>query len=165
MPFVKTVKIDGEPIYIFNSALYLFESSKGVSLVLDIIVTEVTVKRYRNEEALIVDIELEDGRLFNLLMYLKVFQGGLPQLHLYCGIDDLDEYPGIDLVNENDSWFPNIEDGITLEDIRKVEMPDEDVSLKLRLPIDQVEWLKSMKKRELSELFKEWIYDQWKIRR
>jgi hypothetical protein len=38
---IKSVKIDGEGIYIFNSALYIFESSTGFTLELDMIVTEV----------------------------------------------------------------------------------------------------------------------------
>jgi hypothetical protein len=65
-------------------------------------------------------------------------------------------------VNENDSWFPNIEDGITIEEIRKVEMHNQEVRLKFNLPIDQVEWLKTQKKGRLNEIFQAFIYDYWK---
>jgi len=36
-----------------------------------------------------------------------------------------------------------------------VEMPNEKITLKLNLPISQVEWLKDQKNKELNELFKE----------
>ncbi len=74
----------------------------------------------------------------------------------------LNEYEDLDKFHENDSSFPNIEEGITLNEIREVEMPYEDVRLKLKLPIDQVEWMKTHKNKELNEMFKEFIYDYWK---
>ncbi len=162
MVVIKSVKIDGDCIHIFKSAIYVFESSSGFTLELDMIVSEVVVKKYKKEENLIIEIELDDGRVFNSIMHVKALPGGLPQLNLFCELDDIQEYEEFDHVSENDSWFPNIEEGITLEEIRKVEMPDEEVSLKLKLPIDQVEWLKNQKKRDLSEIFKEFIYDYWK---
>jgi hypothetical protein len=162
MVVVKSVKIDGESLHVFKSSIYIFESSSGFTLELDMIVSEVAVKKYRNEETLILEIELEDGRIINSIMYLKILPGGLPQLNLFCELDDVQEYEDFEKINENDAWFPNIEKGITLEEIRKVEMPNEDVSLKLKLPIDQAEWLKNQKKRNLNEIFKELIYDYWK---
>lgn len=162
MVAVKSVNIDGENIHIFKSSIYIFESSLGFTLELDLIVSEVTVKKYKKEENLIIDIELEDGRIINSIMHVKILSGGLPQLNLFCELDDIQGYEDFDKVNENDSWFPNMEDGITLAEIRKVEMPIEDVSLKLKLPIDQVEWLKNQKKGTLNEIFTEFIYDFWK---
>ncbi|WHY75399.1 hypothetical protein QNH20_14720 [Neobacillus sp. WH10] len=159
---IKTIKIDGESIHIFKSAIYIFESSSGITLELDLIVTEVAVKKYKNEENLFIDIELEDGRIINSIMYVKILSGGLPQLNLFCELDDINGYEDFDKVNENDSWFPNIEDGITLAEIRKVEMPIEEINLKLKLPIDQVEWLKSQKKGQLNRVFQEFIYEYWK---
>jgi hypothetical protein len=159
---VKSVKIDGELIHVFNSAIYIFEASTGFTLELGLIVSEVAVKKYRNEDNLIIEIELEDGRIINSIMFVKSLQGGLPQLNLFCDLDDIHEYEDFDLVNENDSSFPNIEDGITLEEIRKVEMPIEDISLKLKLPIDQVEWLKKQKKKDLNEMMTELINSKWK---
>ncbi|MGG1401495.1 hypothetical protein ABE288_27280 [Bacillus salipaludis] len=156
---VKSVKVDGEGIHVFNSAIYIFESSAGITLELDLIVSEVVVKKYKKEETLIIEIELENGRILHSIMHVKSLSGGLPQLNLFCELDDMDEYGDFHRVNENDSWFPNIEEGITIEEIRRVEMPDEDINLKLRLPIDQVEWLKAQKKASLNELFKEFIYD------
>lgn len=158
---VKTVKIDGEEIHIFNSAVYILESSLGYTLDLDIIVSEVAAKKYRNEENLIVEMELEDSRMLTFYMNLKSLSGGLPQLNLFCEISDASEYSGFQIVNENDLSFPNIEAGITLDEIRKYEMPNEKVTLKLTLPIDQVEWLKKKKSKELSEIFKEVIYEYW----
>lgn len=158
---VKAVKIDGEDIHIFNSAFYILESSSGFTLDLDIIVSEVVVKKYRNEENLIVEIELQDGRIITSYMNLKSLSGGLPQLNLFCEIGDISEYNDFQIVNENDLSFPNIEEGITLEEIRKYEMPNEKVTLKLTLPIDQVEWLEKQKSKDLSKTFKEVIYDYW----
>ncbi|WP_251552030.1 hypothetical protein [Neobacillus muris] len=162
MARVKSVKIDGESIHVFNSAIYIFESSSGFTLEMDLIVSEVTVNKYKAIDNLILEIELEDGRIYNSIMHMKMLAGGLPQLNLYCEIDNLQEYEGFDRVNENDSWFPAIEQGITLEDIRKVEMPDEEIRLKIKLPIDQAEWLKNQKKSTLNTLFKDWIYQHWK---
>jgi len=159
---IKTIKIDGESIHVFKSAIYIFESSSGITLELDLIVTEVAVKKYKKEENLIIDIEMENGRIINSIMHVKILSGGLPQLNLFCELDDINGYEDFDKVNENDLWFPNIEEGITIEEIRKVEMPIEDVSLKLKLPIDQVEWLKNQKKGTLNEIFQEFIYDFWK---
>lgn len=159
MVVVKSVTIDGESIHVFRNAVYIFESSSGFTLEVDLIVSEVVVKKYKNVDNLIVEIELEDGRIINSIMHVKILSGGLPQLNLFCEIDDPQEYEDFNRVNENDSWFPNIEDGITIEEIRKVEMPNEDVSIKLNLPIDQVEWLKRQKKKTVNEIFQEMIYE------
>jgi len=164
MAVVKSVRIDGEIIHVFKSAIYVFEASSGYTLELDLIVSEVVLKKYKKEDNLIIGIELEDERVLNTIMHVKILAGGLPQLHLFCEIDDPDDYYFLDRVNENDSWFPNIEEGIAIEEIRKVEMPDEDIKLKLILPIDQVEWLKNQKKARLNELFKDFIYNHWKKR-
>lgn len=163
MTKIISVKIDGESIYFFNSALYIFESGTGFTLELDMIVTEVVVNRYRNEENLIVEIELEDGRIISSIMNLKVFAGGLPQLNLYCELDEgeLDNYRDLDRVHESDITFPNIEEGITLAEIRKVEMPNKKVKLNLTLPIDQVEWLEKKKAKDINEMVKELFYDYW----
>ncbi|MEH7097155.1 hypothetical protein [Neobacillus vireti] len=162
MAEVKSVKIDGEIIHIFKSAIYVFEASSGFTLELDLIVSEVVVNKYKKEDHLIIEIELEDGRIIHSIMNVKVLAGGLPQLNLFCELDDADDYYFLDQVNENDSWFSNLEEGITIEEIRKVEMPDETINLKLKLPIDQVEWLKNQKKAQLNEMFKEFIYYHWK---
>lgn len=159
---VKAVKIDGENIHIFNSTIYIFESNSAYTLELDIIVSEVVVKKYKQEESLIVEIELQDGRIIDSYMYIKSLTGGLPQLNLFCELNDIEDYQGIYIVNENDLSFPNIEEGITLEEIRKYEMPDEKITLKLNLPIDQTEWIKKQKNKDLAEIFKEAIYDYWR---
>ncbi|WML43907.1 hypothetical protein [Neobacillus sp. PS3-40] len=158
---IKSVKIDGESLHVFKSAIYILVASSGFTLELGMIVSEVVVKKYRKVENLIIEIELEDGRIINSIMHLKIFSGGLPQLNLFCELDDIQDYEDFDKLNENDSWFPNIEDGITLEEIRRVEMPNEEISLKLNLPIDQAEWLKNQKKASLNELFKEFIHYYW----
>ncbi|MEH7299427.1 hypothetical protein [Neobacillus drentensis] len=162
MVVVKSVKIDGEGIHVFKSAIYIFETGSNFTLELNLIVSEIVVKKYKKEETLIIEVELEDGRVIHSIMHVKILSGGLPQLNLFCELDDFEEYKDLERVNENDSWFPNIEEGITIEDIRKVEMPDEEFSIKLKLPIDQVEWLKNQKRARLNELFKEVIYDLWK---
>jgi hypothetical protein len=162
MAAVKSVKIDGEHVHIFNSAIYIFESQTGYTLELDLVVSEVTVRKYKNVQNLIMEIELESGKLIDSIMHLKSLQGGLPQLNLFCDIEDLYEYEELDRVNESSSWFPDVEEGVTLEEIRKVEMPNENISLKLNLPIDQVEWLKKQKKPILNEMFTEMIYQLWK---
>ncbi|MEH7274722.1 hypothetical protein V7125_13945, partial [Neobacillus vireti] len=87
MAVVKSVKIDGEKIHVFKSAIYIFESSSGFTLELDLIVTEVTVKKYSKEQTLIMAIELEDGRVIESIMHVKTLSGGLPQLNLFCDVD------------------------------------------------------------------------------
>lgn len=159
MALVQSVKIDGENIHVFNSAIYIFESGSENTLELDMIVSEVVLKKFKDEANLFIEIELEDGRIISSIMHIKTFPGGLPQLNLFCEIDNLEEYIDFDRVNENDSYFPNIEEGITLEEIRKVEMPNEKVTLKLNLPIDQAEWLNKQKTRDLNVIIKELIYE------
>lgn len=159
---VKAVKIDGEYVHIFNSAIYIFESNAAYTLELDIIVSEVVVKKYKQEDSLIVEIELQDGRIINSYMFIKSLAGGLPQLNLFCELNDIEEYREFYIVNENDLSFPNVEEGITLEEIRKYEMPDEKITLKLNLPIVQTEWIKKQKNKDLAEIFKEAIYDYWR---
>ena len=156
---VKMVNLDGEEIYIFNSAIYILETSSGFSLELDIIVSEVALKKYSNRESIIAEIELTDNRVISSFMYIKSIPGRLPQLNLNCEVDSPDEYQDLDYINENETDFPNIEEGITLADIRKVEMPDEKITLKLTLPIDQVEWLRGKKPKELNQTIKNIIYD------
>jgi hypothetical protein len=155
---VKSVKIDGKDIHIFNSAIYIFEAGSGFTLELDMIVSEVVLKKYKDEENLFVEAELEDGRAISTIMHVKTLPGGLPQLNLFCEIDDTEDYEDFPSVTENGSWFPNIEEGITLEEIRAVEMPNEKVTLKLNLPVDQVEWLKKQKTRDLNGIFKELLF-------
>lgn len=158
---VKSVKIDGNEVQFFNSAVYVFADSESYALELDMIVSEVTQRKYQNEENLIIEMELEDGRVFSNIMAVRPWPGKLPGLTLYCGIDDMGEYPGFSVVSENDVEFPDIEEGITLEEIRKVEMPNERITLRLNLPIDQTEWLTKQKKAKLNELFQEIIYEYW----
>ncbi|WML49018.1 hypothetical protein RCG23_02610 [Neobacillus sp. PS3-34] len=159
---VKSVKIDGDDIHYFNTAIYIFESSSGYTLELGMVVSEVVLRKYKNEENLILEIELQDGRVFNTIMHPQGMSGGLPQLHLYCPLNDIEDYQDFQLVKENDFSFPKIDEGITLEEIRKYEMPNEKVNLKLNLPIDQSEWLAKQKKGNIDKIFKEAIYDYWK---
>lgn len=158
---VKSVKIDGEMIHVFRSMIYIFESHSRFTLELDLIVSEIVVKKYKNEETLIVEMELEDGRLFSSIMNVTILPGRLPRLNLFMEIDDPDEYQGIQRVNENANLFPNLEEDITIEEIRQVEMPHEKITLKLNLPIDQIEWLKEQKPRNLNEIFSKLIYVYW----
>lgn len=154
---IKSVKIDGEEIHIFNSAIFIFEATSGLTLECNMIVTEVVLKKYQRVENVIVEIELEDGRLINSIMIVNTIHGGLPQLHLCCDLDVIDEYQDFDRVNEHDTRFPDIEEGITIEDIRKVDMPIEPITLKIKLPIDQIEWLKKQKKGDLQEMFSDFV--------
>ncbi|MFS0880675.1 hypothetical protein [Metabacillus niabensis] len=159
---VQEIKIDGEGLHVFNSAIYIIESSTGYTLQLDAVVSEVVVLKYQNEVTLLVEIELQDGRQITSFMHLKRLSGGLPQLNLYCELNDIDDFHDFLMINENDSSYPNVEDGITLEEIRKYEMPNEKITLKLKLPIEQTEWLSEQKPGDLSNIIKEAIYDYWR---
>ncbi|MDQ0226357.1 hypothetical protein [Metabacillus niabensis] len=159
---VQEIKIDGEGLHVFNSAIYIIESSTGYTLQLDAVVSEVVVLKYQNEETLLVEIELQDGRQITSFMHLKRLSGGLPQLNLFCELNDIDDFHDFLMINENDSSYPNVEDGITLEEIRKYEMPSEKITLKLKLPIEQTEWLSEQKTGDLSNIIKEAIYDYWR---
>ncbi|MBN8201471.1 hypothetical protein [Bacillus sp. NTK034] len=155
MAGIKSINLDGEEIYAFNSAIYIFESSAGNTLEVDMIVSEVTLRKYQNRESLITEIEMEDGGLISSFMFLKSVPGKLPRLSLFCELDPDEPYEGILRISEEQQDFPVIEAGITLEEIRKVEMPNEKITLKLNLPINQVEWLKEKKNKELNGLFRE----------
>lgn len=155
MSAIKFISLDGEEIYVFNSAIYIFESSSGSTLEVDMIVSEVTLRKYQDRDSLITEVELEDGRQISSFMFLKAVPGKLPRLSLFCEIDPEEPYEGLLRIREDAPDFPDIEAGITLEEIRKVEMPNEKITLKLNLPINQVEWLKEQKNKELNELFRE----------
>ncbi len=159
---VQEIKIDGESLHVFNSAIYIIESSTGYTLQLDAVVSEVVVLKYQNEETLLVEIELQDERQITSFMHLKRLSGGLPQLNLFCDLNDIEDFHDFLMINENESSYPNVEEGITLEEIRKYEMPNEKITLKLKLPIEQTEWLSKQKPGELSEIIKEAIYDYWR---
>ncbi|MCS0670488.1 hypothetical protein [Cytobacillus firmus] len=155
MAGIKSINLDGEEVYVFNSAIYIFESSAGNTLEVDMIVSEVTLRNYQDRESLITEIELEDGRILSSFMFLKPVPGKLPRLSLFCGLDPEESYEGVLRISEDHLDFPDIEAGITLQEIRRVEMPNEKITLKLNLPINQVEWLKGQKNKELNQLFKE----------
>jgi hypothetical protein len=155
MAGIKLINLDGEEIYVFNSAIYIFESSSGSTLEVDMIVSEVTLRKYQDRESLITEVELEDGGQISSFMFLKAVPGKLPRMSLFCEIDPEESYEGLLRIREDHPDFPDIEAGITLEEIRKVEMPNEKITLKLSLPINQVEWLKEQKNKELNELFRE----------
>lgn len=155
MAGIKSINLDGKEIYLFNSAIYIFESYAGSTLEVDLIVSEVTLRKYQNRESLITEIELEDGGLVSSFMFLKPVPGKLPRLSLYCELDPEESYEGILRISEDKPDFPDIEAGITLEEIRKMEMPNEKITLKLNLPINQVEWLKDQKNKDINELFNE----------
>lgn len=158
---VKTVKIDGEPIHFFSSAIYIFESSIGYSLELTMVVSEIVEAKLNHIENLILEIELDDGRVLNLIMHPQGKSAGLPKLNLFCDIDSVEEYRDLTIVHESAPVFPDIEQGITIEEIRMHEMPNVSVTLKLNLPIDQAEWLAKKKKKELEHLIVEAIYKYW----
>lgn len=155
MSAIKFISLDGEEIYVFNSAIYIFESSSGSTLEVDMIVSEVTLRKYQDRDSLITEVVLDDGGQISSFMFLKAVPGKLPRLSLFCEIDPEESYEGLLRIREDAPDFPDIEAGITLEDIRKVEMPNEKITLKLNLPINQVEWLKEQKNKELNELFRE----------
>ncbi|MCM3708849.1 MULTISPECIES: hypothetical protein [Cytobacillus] len=155
MSAIKSINLDGEEIYIFSSSIYIFESSSGSTLEVDMIVSEVTLRKYQDRESLITEIELEDGGQISSFMFLKVVPGKLPRLSLVCEVDPEETYEGLQRIREDQPDFPDIEAGITLEAIRMVEMPKEKITLKLNLPINQVEWLKGQKNKELNELFRD----------
>ena len=159
---VKTVNLDGEDLHIFNSAIYILETSNGFSLELDLIVSEIALKKYSSHESIIAEIELADRRVISSFMYIKSIPGILPHLNLHCAIASPDEYRGLEHIHENEADFPDIEKGISLADIRKVEMPDEKITLKLTLPIDQVEWLRTKKPKEINQIMKSIIYGHMK---
>ncbi|PLT32075.1 hypothetical protein [Bacillus sp. V5-8f] len=159
---IKSVKIDGDSIYVFNSAIYIVESSSRFTLELDMIVSEIVERKYGNEENLILEIELNDGHMINTIMHVQRLSGGLPKLNLYCELNDIEEFGNLQVFSENDISFPEIEKGITIEDIRKIEMPNEQVRLKVTLPIDQAEWVKNQKQADLNRFFREAIYEYWK---
>ncbi|WP_409305556.1 hypothetical protein [Peribacillus sp. SCS-155] len=161
MVMVKSVKIDGADIHVFNSAIYIYESSTGVTLELDLIVSEIVKAKYGEEENLFLEIELEDGRIIDNIMHVKRFSGGLPQLNLYCPLDDIADFHNLPKFNENEHFALNLEEGITIGDIRKVEMPNQKINLKLNLPIDQCEWLNEQSKKDLNKIFQEIIYKYW----
>ena len=45
MVTVKTVKVDGKSIFVFNSEIYIIESIEGYTLELDMIVSESNAKK------------------------------------------------------------------------------------------------------------------------
>lgn len=152
---IRSIHIDGENIYYFNSVIYLFQTSSECTLQLDIIVSEIVIKKYNDRENHIIEVELENGSLVTSFMTVNILPGKIPHMNFVSEVADVNEYRELPIVQENDLNFPDIEKGITLEEIRQVEMPYQKVSLKLTLPIDQVEWLQKKTKKELDAIFED----------
>ncbi|WP_409294186.1 hypothetical protein V1498_13220 [Peribacillus sp. SCS-26] len=155
MAGIASLRIDGEEIMVFNASIYIFKSSGGYSLELECVVGEITATKYEKVENMIVEIELTNGSYLNTIMHKGNGKGRLPRLHIYCELDDPDEYKGIPVIDENEADFPDIDEGLSLAEIREYEMPMVKVKLAAVLPINQAEWLGKLKKKELEAFLTE----------
>lgn len=89
----------------------------------------------------------------------EVGKAEIPNLELCVRIEDPEEFKELKMVN----WNTPIEEyslrsDITIEEIRKIEMPNRKVEIESTLPIDLEEWV-FYNEDNISEILKEALYD------
>ncbi|TWE05991.1 hypothetical protein FB550_1026 [Neobacillus bataviensis] len=164
MKEIKSVRINGDPIHLFDCVMYIFDNENGkYFLHLDLIVTEVEMLKYRFNQEVRVSIKYNNGKEQNLTMLVQgtteIGNAEIPILELCVDIDNPEDFQGIKIVN----WETPIEEfslrnDILIEEIRKIDMPNKNVEIQATLPIDLQEWVYS-NSENISEILKEALID------
>jgi hypothetical protein len=171
MKTIKSISFNDEMIHVFESLMYIFdlsnENGAGYGLHLELITTELTIRKYRYQENILVDLTYTNGELQTLVMHVDHSEEGghgeIPEMSLYVSISSPKEFPELAIVNWDtpDEEYPRLQKTISLTEIRAVEMPYENVRLDAELPIDLSEWTHE-NRDNLSEMLTEALYDYWK---
>ncbi|WP_028392736.1 hypothetical protein [Bacillus cihuensis] len=164
MPQIKRVKINGEEIRLLNNVLYLhYSEGDGYSLLLDTVITEVDARKYSHKDKAEVLLRYDDDKEESLDMFItgvtEVGNGDVPVLELEVNIDNHEKFRNLEVVNGDsiECKFPDPTVGITIEEVRKIDMPSDKIDITAILPIDLKEWLHS--NNNISEILKEALYD------
>jgi hypothetical protein len=171
MKTIKSISFNDEPIHVFESLMYIYDSSneygQSYGIHLELITTELAIRKYRYQENILVDLTYTNGELQTLVMHVDHSEEGghgeIPELSLYVSIRSPEEFPELAIVNWDtpDEEYPNLQKNISLTEIRSVEMPYESVRLDAELPIDLSEWTHE-NQDNLSEILTEALYDYQK---
>jgi hypothetical protein len=171
MKTIKSISFNDEPIHVFESLMYIFDLSDeygpGYGLHLELITTELTIRKYRYQENILVDLTYTNGELQTLVMLVDHTEEGghgeIPEMSLYVSIRNPKEFPELAIVNwdTEQDVYPELQKNISLTEIRAVEMPYENVRLDAELPMDLSEWTHE-NRDNISEIITEALYDYWK---
>ncbi|MEH7157458.1 hypothetical protein [Neobacillus drentensis] len=160
---IKSIKINDEMIHIFDYALFIFDGNENdYSLSLDIMVSEVVALKFYNEDKVKVCWQYNNGEeqtfMMNLDHVTEVGNTEIPELNLTVDIDNPKDFWWLKTVNfDTKEEYPSLRKDITIDEIRKVEMPDRELDLTVMIPIDLEEWL--YRSDNQSEILKEALYD------
>jgi hypothetical protein len=169
---IKSVKLNDEPIHVFDYNWYIYDHEDGdYDLNLELIITEIVAGKFNFEDKVNVSLRYDNEEEQNLLMsvdsVIEVGHPEIPTIDFSGPIDDPKEFEGLRIVKWKTSYeeYRFHKEDITIEEIRKVEMPNRDVNinLNLNLPIDLQEWVEQ-NEGKVKEIIEESLYNFWKTK-
>ncbi|MES1047224.1 hypothetical protein FOA22_22480 [Heyndrickxia oleronia] len=169
MSKIVTVKFDNEPVHVFDSTIYIYQNeSNKFGLNLEFIITEIVAKKYHYyRDKVNVTFELSNGMIKNYPMSVEdvteVGNAEIPVIFLHTDIPSIEGFEDVIILDDDtfNEKYPELNKNISIEEIRKVEMPKEDVDIEVNLPIDLAEWIYANEKN-MSAILEEALHDYWK---
>lgn len=171
MKIINKVQINGEAIHVFDYICYFIKSAENdYRLNIELVVSEVVAKKYYRHGQIDVQLTYENEEVEMLIMdidYLEEVSGDaeIPIMELGATLTSIEGYEDIKVYDDSVIWnedrgWPRVTPSVTIEDIRRVEMPDEeiDISMTLTLPIDLTEWIHK-NNVNFEEILKEALYE------
>ncbi|MDQ0975878.1 hypothetical protein QFZ31_005756 [Neobacillus niacini] len=164
MKDIKYVRINEELIHVFDYVRYVYDNEIGDCFFhLDLIVTEVVIIKYVFDQEVKVSLVYNNGEEHTFTMLVQgvteVGNAEIPILELCVKIDDPEKFQELKIVK----WDTPLEEyslgnNITIEEIRRIEMPNREVQFEATLPIDLEEWVYS-NRHKISTILTEALTD------
>ncbi|WP_077621577.1 hypothetical protein [Sediminibacillus massiliensis] len=159
---IKTLKLNGEEIILFESDLFFHEDNLyGI-----VVTSEDITEKFDELGPCDGEITLSDGVIIKVKLEVDWANYPFPTLDLTGPIDNPFDYPEIDYIEEDDDWMTkygkksNFKPSISLEEIRKLKPPHTTIDLD-DIPIyrHHEEWLKNQEnlKEIVEKALKEYI--------
>lgn len=163
---ITTIKLNNQEEHIYSYEMYIFdEEEDGYDFHIEVVISEIVAEKYYEASEIDVTIIYENNEEKQLSMKVfditQVGNAEVPILHLCKESINIDEYRDLRVFNVDNYEVRDIKSDLTIEDIRKVEMPLSEVYTTLILPIDQTEWI-DWTGEGINEMLSEAIYDYWK---
>lgn len=169
MKIINKVQINGEAIHVFDYIWYLIKITENdYRLNIELVVSEVVAKKYYRHGEIDVQLTYENEEVETLIMDIDYLEGvsgdaAIPIMELGVTLTSIDGYEDIKVYDDSVIWreggeWPRVSPSVTIEDIRKIEMPDEIIDISVTLPIDLTEWIHT-NHDNIGEILKEALYD------